>query len=185
MNQSGVGDVVYTREQIAKRVEELGAEIDHDYAGRVPVLVTVLRGATIFAADLTRNMRVQHEMDFIALSAYGQNDPGVQARIVKDLQIPVSGRDVILVEDIIDTGLTLRFILRCLEMHEPRSIKVCSLLDRPYRRLVDTPIDYCGFTVPDRFLVGYGFDFQQRHRALPDLHEFAFPGGLPDGHLWD
>lgn len=181
---SDPGPIVYTRDQIAARVRDLGEQIDRDYEGRVPILITVLRGATMFAADLVRSMSIQHEMDFVALSAYGDAEAGVQARIVKDVQIPITGRDVILVEDIIDTGLTLHFILKWLGAHEPRSVKVCTLLDRPYRRLIDVDIAYRAFTVPDRFFVGYGFDFQQKHRELPDLHEYALPGGLPDGHLW-
>ncbi|MBC7644069.1 MAG: hypoxanthine phosphoribosyltransferase [Thermoleophilia bacterium] len=166
-----MGPVVYDGERIGARVRELGANIDADYAGRVPVLVTVLTGATMFAADLTRAMNLQHEMDFLAVSAYGSAEPGDSARVLKDLQVSVANRDVILVEDVIDTGLTLSFILRFLETHEPRSLEVCTLLDRPQRRLVECRIKYRGFTVPDRFLVGYGFDHRQKYRNLPDLHE--------------
>jgi len=163
--------VIYDSERIAARVRELGAQIDVDYAGRVPMLVTVLTGATMFAADLTRAMSLQHEMDFLAVSAYGSAVPGDSARVLKDLQVPVTNRDVILVEDVVDTGLTLSFILRFLESHVPASLEVCTLLDRPQRRLVERTIKYRGFTVPDRFLVGYGFDHRQKYRNLPDLHE--------------
>lgn len=166
-----LGNILYTREQISSRVCALGSEISDYYSESTPVLVTVLKGATIFAADLTRQMSIQHEMDFLALSAYGDGTTAVQAQILKDLQIPVTGRDVLLVEDVIDTGLTLRFLLRWLMTHEPASIDVCTLLDRPHRRLVDDHVRFRGFTVPDRFYVGYGFDYRQRFRNLPDLHE--------------
>ena len=166
-----LGPTLYTREQLAARVETLGREVSEYYAGSTPVLVTVLKGATIFAADLVRAMTIPHEMDFLALSAYGDGTTGVQAQILKDLQIPVDGRDVLLVEDVIDTGLTLRFLNRWLQTHEPASVEVVTLLDRPHRRLVDDRVRFRGFTVPDRFYVGYGFDYRQRYRNLPDLHE--------------
>lgn len=166
-----LGPALYTREQLAARVEALGREVSSFYEGSTPVLVTVLKGATVFAADLVRRMSIPHEMDFLALSAYGDGTTGVQAQILKDLQIPVAGRDVLLVEDVIDTGLTLRFLNRWLETHEPASVEVVTLLDRPHRRLVDDRVRFRGFTVPDRFYVGYGFDYRQRYRNLPDLHE--------------
>lgn len=166
-----LGSVLYTSEQISDRVAAIGREVSTHYADSIPVLVTVLKGATIFAADLTRELSIPHEMDFLAVSAYGDGTTGVQAQILKDLQIPVHGRDVLLIEDVIDTGLTLRFIKRWLETHEPASIEVCTLLDRPHRRLADEPVRFRGFTVPDRFYVGYGFDYRQRYRNLRDLHE--------------
>lgn len=166
-----LGQVLYTRDQLDARVRALGEDVSDYYRESIPVLVTVLKGATVFAADLTRHMTIPHEMDFMALSAYGDGTTGVQAQILKDLQIPVSGRDVLLVEDVIDTGLTLRFVMKWLETHDPASIEVCTLLDRPHRRLVDDAVRFRGFTVPDRFYVGYGFDYRQRFRNLPDLHE--------------
>lgn len=166
-----LGPILYTRAQLDARVATLGREVSEYYADSIPVLVTVLKGATVFAADLVRHMSVPHEMDFLALSAYGDGTTGVQAQILKDLQIPVQGRDVLLVEDVVDTGLTLRFLHRWLLTHEPASVEVCTLLDRPHRRLVDDPVRFRGFTVPDRFYVGYGFDYRQRYRNLPDLHE--------------
>jgi hypoxanthine phosphoribosyltransferase len=178
-----LGAVLFTGEQIQERVVAVAAEMSADYEGRVPVLITVLKGATIFVADLTRHMTCQLEMDFLALTAYGDDAPGGQARILKDLQIPIAGRDVILVEDVIDTGLTLRFIMQWLEAHQPASVAVCTLLDRPHRRLVEVDIAYRGFTVPDRFYVGYGFDYQQRFRNLPDLVEFDLPGDLDRAKL--
>lgn len=166
-----LGPILYDRSSIAARVRAIGAQISRDYEGRAPVLVTVLKGATVFAADLARSLTLQHEMDFLAISAYGEAESVDQARVLKDLQVPVTGRDVILVEDVVDTGLTLRFLLRWLERQEPATLEVCTLLDRPHRRLADIDIAYRGFTVPDRFYVGYGFDYRHRYRNLPDLHE--------------
>ena len=166
-----LGPVLHDRDQIARRVAAVGADISEYYAGTVPVLVTVLKGATMFVSDLTRSLTTPHEIDFLALSAFGDGTTGVQAQVLKDLQIPVQGRDVLLVEDVVDTGLTLRFLHRWLATHDPASIEVVTLLDRPHRRLVDDEIRFRGFTVPDRFYVGYGFDYQQRFRNVPDLHE--------------
>lgn len=176
-----LGSVFYTADQIAQRVAALGADISRDYEGRDPILVTVLKGATIFVADLTRQMTILHEMDFLALSAYGDSSTpdGGQARILKDVSTPLTGRNVILVEDVVDTGLTLRFLTRWLATHDPESVAVCTLLDRPHRRLVDIDIKYRGFTVPDTFYVGYGFDYQQRFRNLPDLVEMELPSWQP------
>ncbi len=165
------GTVVYDRARIEQRVSELGAEISRDFADDVPVLVTVLTGATMFAADLTRHISVQHEMDFLAISAYGAAGPGEHARVLKDLQHAVNNRSVILVEDVVDTGLTLGFLLDWIQRKEPSSVDVVTLLDRPHRRLMDVPIRYRGFVAPDLFLVGYGFDYRQQYRGLPDMHE--------------
>jgi hypoxanthine phosphoribosyltransferase len=164
-----LGDVVYDRGQIAGRVQALGEEMAERHADTVPVLVSVLKGATIFLADLSRALPVQHELDFLALSSYAGG--GGQARILNDLTVPITGRHVVLVEDVVDTGLTLGFLLRWLRTREPASLEVCTLLDRPHRRLLDEPLAYRGFTVPDTFLVGYGFDYRQRYRNLADMHE--------------
>ncbi|MCW2949565.1 MAG: hypoxanthine phosphoribosyltransferase [Thermoleophilia bacterium] len=166
-----LGAQLYDGDEIAARVRTLGRDISEHYAGCVPVLLTVLKGATVFAADLTRRLSMPHEMDFLALSAYGEGASGAQAQILKDLQVPIAGRDVLLVEDVVDTGLTLRFLVQYLRHHAPASIEVVTLLDRPHRRLVDEPVRFRGFTVPDRFYVGYGFDYRQRYRNLPGLHE--------------
>jgi hypoxanthine phosphoribosyltransferase len=166
-----LGPVLFDRHRIAERVEALAADVSEYYQGSVPVLVSVLTGATFFAADLARSLTIEHEMDFLAVSAYGDGTTGVQAQVLKDLQIPVTGRDVLLVEDVVDTGLTLRFLMRWLETHEPASVEVCALLDRPHRRLVDEGVRFRGFTVPDKFYVGYGFDYRQRFRNVPQLHE--------------
>jgi hypoxanthine phosphoribosyltransferase len=167
-----VGDVYLTRGEIAARVEELGAEISRDYEGRDLLLVSVLRGAFVFVADLARQITVPHAIEFVALAAYGGRLGGRSAvRLIKDLDVPIDGRDVLVAEDVVDTGLTLNYLLRTLELRGPADVAVCTLLDRPYRRLVDDlPIRYVGFTVPDEFFVGYGFDIDQLHRGLPDLH---------------
>jgi hypoxanthine phosphoribosyltransferase len=174
-----LGPVLYDAARIASRVAELGGAIDEDLGGRVPVLVTVLKGATVFASDLARAMTCQHEMDFLAVSSFAGGGSGGQVQVLKDLQVDIAGRAVLLVEDVVDTGLTLGYLLRMLEARGPASVDVCTLLDRPHRRLVDAPIRYSGFRVPDSFVVGYGFDFQQRYRNLPDLVELRLDDPVP------
>lgn len=161
-----------SREELAARVGELGAEIGRDYAGRDLVLVTVLKGAFVFAADLARAIPEPHAMDFLVLAGYGGRLGGrSRIRLIKDLDQPVTGRDVLLVENVVDTGLTLNYVVKTLTLRGPRDVAVCSLLDRPYRRLVDDlPMRYVGFTVPDQFFVGYGFHVHERFRGLPDIH---------------
>jgi hypoxanthine phosphoribosyltransferase len=160
-------------------VAELAAEIARDYAGREPVLVAALKGAFVFLSDLSRALPILHRLDFVALAGYGGAAVGGhdQVRLLKDLDTEIGGRDVLLVEDVVDTGLTLHFLTRTLRLRAPRSLAVATLLDRPYRRLVDDlPLRYVGFTVPDEFLVGYGFDLDEELRNLPDLH-LARPHG--------
>jgi hypoxanthine phosphoribosyltransferase len=141
------------------------------------VLVSVLRGAFVFVADLARSIAIPHAIEFVALAGYGGALGGRSTiRIIKDLDAPISGREVLIVEDVVDTGLTLNYLIRTLQLRNPRTIAVCTLLDRPYRRLVDDlPIRYVGFTVPDEFFVGYGFDLDQRYRGLPDVRVVNFP----------
>jgi hypoxanthine phosphoribosyltransferase len=141
------------------------------------VLVSVLRGAFIFVADLSRAIPAPHAIEFVALAGYGGALGGRSTiRLIKDLDMPIAGRDVLIVEDVVDTGLTLNYLVKTLQLRGPREIAVCTLLDRPYRRLVDDlPIRYVGFTVPDEFFVGYGFDLDQRYRGLPDLHVVDLP----------
>ncbi len=150
----------------------LGEEIARDYAARDLVLVTVLKGAFLFAADLARAIAIPHAMDFLVLAGYGGALGGrTRIRLIKDLDMPIAGRDVLLVENVVDTGLTLNYVVRTLALRDPRDIAVCTLLDRPYRRLVDDlPMRYVGFTVPDQFFVGYGFHLNERFRGLPDVH---------------
>lgn len=164
-----VQEVLLTGKQIAERVGDLAAAISRDYAGRAPLLVSVLKGAVFFLTDLTRALTVPVEIDFMAITSYGsaRAQSGV-VRLIKDLDVEITGRDVLLVEDIIDTGLTAGYLLRLLQARSPASLQVCTLLDRPYRRILETlDIAYRGFEVPDRFLVGYGLDYHERYRHLP------------------
>jgi hypoxanthine phosphoribosyltransferase len=168
-----VGDVYLTREELAKRVAELGAEIARDYAGCEPLLVGALKACVPFLPDLSRALPLPHAVDFVELAGYGRSDGGGQIRLLKDLDTGIAGRDVLIVEDVVDTGLTLRFLCRTLSLRLPRSLAVVTLLDRPYRRLVaDLPVLYTGFVVPDELFVGYGFDVDERHRGLSDLHVY-------------
>ena len=150
------------------RIAELGAEISADYAGRDLLLVGVLKGAVFFMADLMRHLTVPCEIDFMAISSYGAStDSSGVVRILKDLDINIEGRHVLVVEDIIDSGLTLSYLMRNLEAREPASLEVCALLTKPERREIDVPVRYMGFEIPNRFVIGYGLDFAERYRNLP------------------
>jgi hypoxanthine phosphoribosyltransferase len=163
-----VSEVLLTEEQVQTRVRALGAQLSVDYAGRSPVLVSVLKGSIVFLADLVRAMDVPLSVDLMEVSSYGSGtETSGQVRILKDLSGPIEGRDVVVVEDIIDTGLTLNYLLRYLTERSPASIRVCCLLDKPARRLAEIEIDYRGFSIPDRFVVGYGLDFNEQYRNLP------------------
>lgn len=159
--------VLLTSEQIASAVTDLGRAISNDYAGRDLALITVLRGGAIFLADLCRAIESPLTIDFMAVSSYGPAAGATPVRITKDLDDPITGRDVLVVEDIIDTGFTLNYLLRVLREREPASLAVCTLLDKDVRRLVDLPIEYRGFSIPDRFIVGYGLDLSGQLRNLP------------------
>ena len=165
-----VADVYLQREEIAARVAELGAEIAGDYEGRNPLFVAPLKSSVVFLADLTRAVPIPHTLDVVELAPNSEGrDGGV--RLLKDVDVPLAGRDVIVVEDVVDTGLTLHFLCRTLALREPASLAAVTLLDRPYRRLVeDIPLRYVGFTVPDELFAGYGLGLDERWRALPDLH---------------
>jgi hypoxanthine phosphoribosyltransferase len=163
-----VEEVLLTGEQIQARVGELGRQLAADYAGRDPVLVSVLKGSIVFLADLVRRTEIPLSIDLMEVSSYGAStESSGQVRILKDLSMAIEGRDVIVVEDIIDTGLTLNYLLRYLHDKGPASIRICCLLDKPARRLADISIDYRGFTIPDRFVIGYGLDYDERYRNLP------------------
>ena len=166
------GRVYLSRDVIAARVQELGAQISRDYRGDELVLVTVLKGAVVFMTDLSRALTVPHRLEFMAISAYrgAARESSGRIRLLKDLDAPVRGQHLVIVEDVIDTGLTLHSLLKTLRFRGPASIEVCTLLDRPYRRLMDIPVRYSGFTASDEFVVGYGFDHRQRYRNLPDIH---------------
>ncbi|HUG95457.1 MAG TPA: hypoxanthine phosphoribosyltransferase [Pleomorphomonadaceae bacterium] len=163
-----VQEVLLTEEQIQARVAELGTQLNADYAGLEPVLISVLKGSIVFLADLVRSMELPLSIDIMEVSSYGAaTETSGQVRILKDLSNPIEGRHVIVVEDIIDTGLTLNYLLRYLREKGPASLRICCLLDKPARRLTEIPIDYVGFTIPDRFVVGYGLDYGERYRNLP------------------
>ena len=163
---AGVHEVLISATEIERRVGELGAELSRDYEGQEPLLIGVLRGVTCFMADLMRHISLPLSIDFMAISSYEGKEGGA-VRIVKDLEEPLAGREVLVVEDIVDTGMTLNTLLQGLRLRGPASLKVCTLLDKRVRRLVDVPIDYVGFEVPDEFVVGYGLDFRQKFRNLP------------------
>ena len=149
---------------------ELAAEIARDYEGKNPILVASLKSSLVFLADLSRALRIPHELDFLELAGYKGQENGENARLLKDLDTKIEGRHVVLVEDVVDTGLTLNYLVRILLLRMPETLAAVTLLDRPYRRLVDDlPLRYVGFTVPDEFFVGYGFDLEERYRGLPDL----------------
>jgi hypoxanthine phosphoribosyltransferase len=154
-------------------VGELGSQLAGDYAGREPLLVAPLKASVVFLVDLSRALPIPHELEFVELSGYAGAAMGGHSavRLLKDLDVGIAGRDVVIVEDVVDTGLTLNYLVRTLRFRGPASIAVVTLLDRPYRRLVDDlPVRYVGFTVPDELFVGYGFDLVERYRNLPDLH---------------
>lgn len=169
-----IGDVYLGRDEIAARVTELGREIGAAYAHSLPLLVAPLKSSTVFLADLSRALELDHELDVIELAPYGSGRTGGGVRLLKDLDRPIEGRDVLLVEDVVDTGLTLGFLTRCFAERRPASLAAVTLLDRPYRRLVDDiPLRHVGFTVPDELFAGYGLGLDERWRALPDLHLVA------------
>jgi hypoxanthine phosphoribosyltransferase len=164
----GVSKVLIDEEAVATRVAELGAEISEDYAGKDVLLVGVLKGAVFFMADLMRNLTIPCEVDFMAISSYGAStDSSGVVRILKDLDINIEGRDVLVVEDIIDSGLTLSYLIRNLESRNPSSLEICTLLAKPDRREIDVHVRYTGFEIPNEFVIGYGLDFGERYRNLP------------------
>ncbi|HHV94285.1 MAG TPA: hypoxanthine phosphoribosyltransferase [Firmicutes bacterium] len=160
--------VLLTEEQIQKRVSELGAEISRDYAGKDLVLVCILKGALCFMADLSRNITIPVDMDFMAISSYGASTKSSgEVRILQDLDAPIANRHVLIVEDIVDSGLTLKYLVDNLSARRPASLKIATLLDKPARRLVPIATDYNGFQIPDEFVVGYGLDYAEKYRNLP------------------
>jgi hypoxanthine phosphoribosyltransferase len=163
-----VGEVLISHQQIRERTRELGRQITEDYRGKDPLLICILKGGLMFLADLMREIDLPLEIDFIAVSSYGDSteSSGV-VRILMDLERNIQGRHVLIVEDIIDTGRTLTYIIENLRTRGPASVKVCTLLDKPSRRELEIPIDYVGFTIPDKFVIGYGLDFGEIYRNLP------------------
>lgn len=159
--------VIFSAETLQARVAELGAAISRDYVDKDPIMVGVLHGVLFFMADLLRHITIPVTVDFMAISSYAANPASGTVRITKDLDHSITGRHVIFVEDVIDTGLTLNYLLRTLRTRQPASLEVCVLFDRPYRRLIDIPLAYQGFVLPDAFVVGYGLDFGDHYRNLP------------------
>jgi len=169
-------EVLYTQQQIAARVRELAAEIERDHRGKELVLVGVLKGAYVFVSDLSRQIDLPLSVDFIGLSSYGEEteSSGV-VKITSDLTRPIEGKHVLIVEDIVDTGLTMRYLLDNLSTRRPASVKICALLQKPSRLRTRIPIQYLGFTVPDLFLVGYGLDAGEKYRNLPFIGSVRTP----------
>jgi hypoxanthine phosphoribosyltransferase len=180
--ERAVTDVLIDRDVLQRRIEDLGDEISADYAGRDLLLIGVLKGAVFFMADLMRNLTIPCEIDFMAISSYGDStDSSGVVRILKDLDINIEGRDVLIVEDIIDSGLTLSYLMRNLEARGPASLEICALLTKPERREADVPVRYIGFEIPNRFVIGYGLDFAERYRNLPYVGVLD-PSLIPEGH---
>ena len=178
---AGVAEILIDEPALQARVGELGAEITEDYRGRDLLLIGVLKGAIFFMADLMRQIEVPCEVDFMAISSYGAGiDSSGVVRILKDLDTSVEGRNVLVVEDIIDSGLTLSYLMRNLEAREPASLAVCALMTKPERREIDVPVRYVGFEIPNRFVIGYGLDFAERYRNLPYVGVLD-PALLPEG----
>jgi hypoxanthine phosphoribosyltransferase len=179
--EQAVAEILIDRDTLQRRIAELGEDISADYAGRDLLLVGVLKGAVFFMADLMRGLTIPCEIDFMAISSYGDStDSSGVVRILKDLDINIEGRDVLVVEDIIDSGLTLSYLMRNLEAREPASLEICALLTKPERREIEVPVRYVGFEIPNRFVIGYGLDFGERYRNLPYVGVLD-PSRLPAG----
>jgi hypoxanthine phosphoribosyltransferase len=169
---TGVGRILISQQEIQERVAQLGAQISRDYEGRNPLLVGVLKGVIFFMTDLLRAITIPVGLDFMAISRYDpQHQAAGSVRLVKDLEEPLDGRHLVFVEDMIDTGLTLSYLLRLLQARGPASLEVCALFNKPQHRLVKIPIKYQGFDLPDRFVVGYGLDYREDYRHLPFVAE--------------
>ena len=181
-----IREIVISEEELRVRVAELGTQISADYQGKCPVLVGVLKGVLFLMADLLRVIRIPVEVDFLAVSSYSTEarEKGV-VRLVKDLELPINGRHVLFVEDVIDTGLTLNYLLRSLRERQPASLEVCVLFNKPAHRLIDIPLKYKGFDLPDRFVVGYGLDHMERYRNLPFIGLLKPEVIQNPGHLQD
>jgi hypoxanthine phosphoribosyltransferase len=163
-----IGEILVQADELQHRIKEMAAEVSRDYKGRDLLLIGVLKGAVFFLADLMRELDIPCEVDFMAVSSYGSStDSSGVVRILKDLDAPLEGRNVLIVEDIVDSGLTLQYLMRTLQARNPATIEVCALLTKPERRKVDTPARYVGFEIPDKFAIGYGLDYAERYRNLP------------------
>jgi hypoxanthine phosphoribosyltransferase len=176
-----IEEILVSESEIKKRVKELGEEISKDYKGKFPLFVCILRGAFVFLADLVRNVDIPISVDFMAISSYGgKTESSGQVKILKDLDTPIEDRHVLIIEDIVDTGLTMDAVTRLLKTRKPKSIKICTLLDKVERRLINVKVDYYGFRIPNSFVVGYGLDYEEKYRNLPYigiLKERVYKGG--------
>jgi hypoxanthine phosphoribosyltransferase len=165
-----IKEVLYTEQQVSERVYELAKQIERDYRGKNPLLVSILKGSFIFMADLVRNLDMDCTVDFMIVSSYGNKSKSTGAvKIIKDLDIDIEGKHILIVEDILDSGLTLSYIKRILDAKKPASVRICTLLDKPDRRTANISADYVGFTIPDVFIVGYGLDYAEKYRNLPSI----------------
>jgi len=163
--------ILISRDEIAKAVDRLASEIERDYQDKQPLLIGVLKGSFVFMADLIRQLDLPLELDFVRLASYGAaKESSGKVRIIQGVTTPIKGRDVLVIEDIVDTGITIYFLLDYLKKKQPASLKLCTLTDKPSRRRVPVPIDYRGFTVSNKFIVGYGLDLDQKFRNLPDIY---------------
>ena len=163
-------EVLYTRQQIAERVQEMGAEITRDLKGEKVVLVGVLKGAALFLSDLARSLQIDATFDFVAVSSYGKGQRSSGAvKLIKDLDAPIESKNVLIVEDILDTGLTLSYLRKVLLQQKPKTLRIAALLDKPSRRIEKIDADYVGFSIPNLFVIGYGMDYAERYRNLPDI----------------
>ena len=180
--EKGVAEVLIDEDDLQRRIAELGDEISADYRGRDLLLLGVLKGAVFFMSDLMRRLTIPCEIDFMAISSYGAStDSSGVVRILKDLDINIEGRHVLVVEDIIDSGLTLSYLMRMLESREPATLEICALLTKPERREIDVDVRYTGFEIPNRFVIGYGLDFAERYRNLPYV-AVLHPDLIPESH---
>ncbi|CRK84907.1 hypoxanthine phosphoribosyltransferase [Neobacillus massiliamazoniensis] len=163
-----IDSILLTEEQLKQKVEEIGAQIRQDFQDEPIVLIIVLKGAFVFAADLIRELKGKVTVDFVMASSYGRQTVTTgKVRLLKDIDVNITGKNVVLVEDIIDSGLTLNFLKEHFQLHKPKSLKICTLLDKPERRKVDLKADYVGFVIPDKFIIGYGIDYAELYRNLP------------------
>jgi hypoxanthine phosphoribosyltransferase len=168
LRDARIGEILVQADELQHRISEMAAEISRDYADKELLLIGVLKGAVFFLADLMRQLDIPCEVDFMAVSSYGSStDSSGVVRILKDLDAPLEGRDVLIVEDIVDSGLTLQYLMRTLDARNPASLEICALLTKPERRKVETPARYVGFEIPDKFAIGYGLDYAERYRNLP------------------
>jgi len=184
MQIEAIDRILVDEAAVQARVAELGEAISDDYAGKDLVLVCVLKGGVAFLTDLMRQIRIPHEIDFLAISSYGvgQRESSGAVRLVMDLKSNIAGRDVLIIEDIVDSGRTMDYLLRTMWARQPASLRICTLLNKPSRRVIEVPLDYVGFDIPDDFVLGYGLDFDEKYRNLPYVAVLkpAYFGGLTD-----